>query len=83
MVTAPIIGGLLLITGAFLMFQGKIFQSTVFYLVADIIWIYLGFLTGDVIGTLFIGIGALLGLGAFIKMHYGKMHKTLHRNRGV
>ena len=73
-----IIGGILLILGAYYMFQGNIFRASIFYLTADLIWIVLSYMSGDVLGTSLIVVGALLGLGAFLKMNFGIMKKTLH-----
>jgi len=76
-----ILGGILLIIGAFFVFRGQIFISVGIYFVADICWVVLAYQQNDYIGMLLISIGMLLGLGAYIKMNTGIMHKTLHKDR--
>ena len=72
-----IIGGLLLILGAYFVFQGEVFKSVFVYFIADICWCLLAYDKGDYLGLVFITIGMLLGLGAYLKMNYGQMRKTL------
>ena len=72
-----IIGGLLLILGAYFVFKGEIFKSVFVYFIADICWCLLAYNNKDYIGLLLITIGMLLGLGAFLKMNYGTMRKSL------
>ena len=72
-----ILGGLLLILGAYFVFKGEIFKSVFVYFVADICWCLLAYNNQDYIGLLLITIGMLLGLGAFLKMNYGAMRKSL------
>lgn len=79
--TPAIIGGLLLIVGAFFTYRGEIFYSVFAYFTADICWIILSWSSGDIIGTLMVSLGMILGIGAFIKMRSGKMHKTLKKDR--
>lgn len=71
------IGGILLIFGAFLTFKGNIHKSVMVYMLADIIWIILGIMSGDYIGATLIFIGTFLGMMAWWKMNSGKMNKTL------
>lgn len=74
----PLIGGLLLILGAYLTYNGEIFKSVTVYIGADICWCILAFQNNDYIGALFIIIGTTLGILAFLKMHNGIMKKDLH-----
>ena len=74
------IGGILLMTGAWFVFKGDIFKSVMFYTVADFIWITLAILAGDYIGATMIAIGGVLGFLAFIKMHKGEFNKTLRKD---
>jgi len=71
------IGGILLIIGAYFVYNGDIFKSVGAYFLADIVWIYLAYNSGDYFGTGMVVIGTMFGVGAFIKMNYGKMRKTL------
>lgn len=72
------IGGILLIIGAFFTYKGNIHKSVMIYMLADIIWIILGIMSGDYIGALLIFIGAVLGLLAWMKMNSGIFNKTLY-----
>lgn len=79
-----IIGGLLLCIGAYLIFKGKVFKASIFYLFADTIWIYLSYSKYinsnsiyDLIGLILVITGSILGILAFLKMNKGKMRKTL------
>ena len=75
--TPAIIGGFLLVLGAFFTFQGKILRAVGVYFVADLMWVILAFQSGDIMGAIFVIAGMLLGLLAFFKMNTGKMRKTL------
>jgi len=81
--TPAMIGGILLMTGAWFVFKGDIFKSVMFYTVADFIWITLAILAGDYIGATMIAIGGVLGFLAFIKMHKGEFNKTLRKTDDV
>lgn len=74
----PLIGGLLLILGAYLTYSGEIFKSVSVYICADICWCILAFQNEDYLGATFIIIGTLLGVLAFLKMQNGIMKKDLH-----
>lgn len=76
-ITAGILGGLLMNIGAYFTFKGDIFKSIMCYLVADCMWMWLSYNSGDNIGTLLIGVGMAFGLGAYYKMHTGKLRKDL------
>jgi len=75
--TPGIIGGLLLILGSYTVYTGKIFYSVFIFFVADLCWLWLSYLQGDIFGTITIAIGMILGLLAFFKMKNNKMRKTL------
>ena len=75
--TTAMIGGILLMIGAFWVYKGNIFRSVMFYTVADIIWIMLALQAGDFIGAGMITVGGLLGFMAFLKMHKGEFKKTI------
>ncbi len=77
--TPAIMGGLLLIVGAYLTFKGEIFNSVFAYFLADVAWVVISYQNGDIPGTIMVVIGMLLGIAAFAKMHYGKMHKTIKK----
>lgn len=76
-----VLGGILLIVGSFFVFKGNIFASVGVYFVADICWVVLAYQHEDYTGMGFIIVGMLLGLGAFLKMNYGTLHKTLYKER--
>ena len=71
------LAGICLIIGAYFTYKGEIFYAVMCYLVADIVWIYLAVLVGDVQGAIFVTIGALLGVGAFLKMRFGKLKRDI------
>ena len=76
--TPALIGGILLIIGSYTVYNGKIFWSVGLFFLADCMWVTIAIGTGDFVGAGFIGVGMLLGLGAFYKMHKGKMRKNLN-----
>ncbi len=78
--TPAIIGGILLIIGAFFVSQGEIFKSVFAYFIADIVWITLAIQAGDIIGAILIIIGGILGIVAFIKMNSGQFHKSIKKS---
>jgi len=77
MLNPAIIGGVLLILGAFLTMQGKIMGAVFVYFIADCCWVLLAFQAGNIMGAVFVLTGMLLGLFAFFKMQTGKMRKNL------
>lgn len=77
MITIATLGGLLLCAGAFQSYKGKVYQAVLTYLFADICWILLAYDKGDYQGLVFIIIGTLLGIAAFVKMYRGLMRKDL------
>jgi len=78
--TPAMIGGILLILGAYQVFKGDVFRSVMFYTIADFIWVTLAILAGDYIGATMIAIGGVLGFLAFLKMHKGEFNKTLRKD---
>jgi len=70
-------GGVLLILGAFALYQGKLMWSVGLYFIADIMWVILAFKNGDTIGSIFILIGMTLGLLVFLKARSGEFVKDL------
>lgn len=72
-----LLGGILLILGAFFTFKGEVMKAVGIYFLADFCWVYIAFMTGDILGGTMVFIGMLLGLAAFLKMNFGKMRKTL------
>jgi len=76
-----IIGGILLNIGAFLTFKGKIYQSVIVYLFADVCWVIMAYEKDDIWGVISISVGVILGFLAFIKMQNGVMSKNLNGNK--
>lgn len=72
-----IMGGLLLISGAYFTYMGKIFNAVLFYAIADVCWVIIAYSSGNIIGAVFVLIGLILGILAFLKMNNGIMRKTL------
>lgn len=77
MLSPAILGGILLVVGAYFTMSGKVMIAVGVYFIADCCWVFLAFQSGDFIGSVFVLVGMLLGLLAFLKMNYGKMRKTL------
>ncbi len=75
-----ILGGILLNIGAFLTYQGRVYQAVIVYLFADLCWIVMAYMKDDYIGAFFIITGTTFGFLAYLKMKNGKMHKNLNRN---
>ena len=80
MFSFAIIGGILLNIGAYLTYKGKIYQSVIVYLFADICWIVMAFQKDDMIGAGFIVTGTIFGFLAYLKMKDGEMQKNLDEN---
>jgi len=76
----PIIGGLILIIGAYFVYKGDIFKSVFTYLIADGVWMMMAINAGNFIGAALITIGASLGILAFLKMNSGEFRKTIKKN---
>jgi len=71
------VGGILLIFGAILMFIGKIYYSSLMYVLADLCWSINSFIHGDIFGAITVNIGLILGIGSMYKMHIGLFTKDL------
>ena len=76
-----VIGGILLIIGAYFTYKGEIFKAVVVYLFVDLCWSILTYLNKDYIGLFFIIIGMLLGVLVYYKINKGIMHKTIKKDR--
>ena len=74
-----VLGGILLNIGAFLTFKGKIYQSVIVYLFADLCWIIMAYERDDYWGVLSIIVGVTFGILAFLKMRNGAMNKSLNK----
>ena len=81
MISFAIIGGIFLNIGAFLTFKGRIYESVIVFLFADICWIVMAYEKNDILGAFFILIGVIFGLLAFFKMKSGKMNKNLQKDK--
>jgi len=77
MFSFAILGGVLLNIGAYLTYKGKIYQSVIAYLFADLCWIVMAYEKQDIVGTVFIIGGTFFGFLAFLKMRDGEMRKNL------
>ena len=76
-----ILGGILLNIGAYLTYRGKIYQSVIVYLFADICWIIMAYEKEDIVGAILIIIGTLFGFLAYLKMKDGVMSKSLSEDK--
>jgi hypothetical protein len=75
--TCGLVGGFLLIVGAYLTYIGKIYWAVLIYFLADICWVIISVSNGDIAGSIMTSIGMLLGLLSFIKMNNGTLRKNL------
>ena len=80
MLSFAVIGGVFLNIGAFLVYKGRIYESVIIFLLADLCWVIMAYEKNDYLGVFFILVGVLFGLLAFIKMQTGKMQKNLNGN---
>ena len=80
-VSYAVLGGILLNFGAYLTYRGKIYQSVIIYLFADLCWIIMAYEKNDYLGALFISLGVVFGYLAFKKMRSGKMQKNLIKEK--
>lgn len=78
---ASILGGILLILGAYYTMKGNVYRAVMIYMIADVCWIFLGIAAGNYLGVFFIVIGTIMGIVAFVKMHYNVMDKKLKHNK--
>jgi hypothetical protein len=79
LLTPGVIGGILLVLGAFFTYKGNMYIAVGVYFLADIAWVVLNIQSGDIFGSICTGLGMFLGLLAFLKMHYGKMYKSIKK----
>lgn len=77
--TFAILGGILLNIGAFLTFRGKIYESVIVYLFADVCWIIMAYERDDIWGVISIIFGVTFGFLAFLKMRRGDMKKSINK----
>ena len=75
-----LLGGILLNIGAFLTFKGKIYESVIVYLFADVCWIIMAYEKDDYLGVASIIIGVTFGFLAYLKMRNGAMQKSLNKD---
>ncbi len=73
------VGGLLLIAGAFAMYFGRAQLAIGIYFLADTAWLFLSWQAGKTVGAVMIAIGMLLGAGVWLKMNSGLFVKDLKR----
>ncbi|MDY0117308.1 MAG: hypothetical protein RBR59_07020 [Sulfurimonadaceae bacterium] len=78
MISFAVIGGILLNFGAYLTFKGKIYESVIAYLFADMCWVFMAYERDDYWGMLSVSLGVAFAFLAFLKMRGGQMSKTLH-----
>lgn len=76
-----IMGGVLLIFGAYYTYVGNIFKSILIYLIADLCWLVLAICNKAWLGSLFILIGLIFAVLVFFKMNAGIFYKTISKDR--
>jgi len=70
-------GGIILIVGAYYAYQGNMYFSIISYTVADSCWITNAIEHGDVLGSIAISTGILVGLIVAVKMKTGIFSKSI------
>jgi len=78
--SAITIGGIFLILGAYYVYKGNIFYSTINYVLADGCWMYNALERDDKIGVILVGLGILSGLIVTNKMRIGEFRKTIRKD---
>lgn len=71
------IGGILLILGAWFTYRGNLYLSIILYFIADICWFIISLNSGDILGSILVLIGMVLGFCVFLKMNKGVFVKNL------
>jgi len=77
-----IIGGLSLILGATLLYNGYAFYSITAYFIADLCWLLIALLTHSYFGAISIAIGIIFSIGVWVKMNKGIFVKHLSKSKG-
>lgn len=81
MISFAVIGGMLLNLGAYLTFKGKIYESVIAYLFADMCWVLMAYERDDYWGMLSVTLGITFAFFAFLKMRGGQMSKSLNGDK--
>jgi len=76
-----IIGGLSLILGAALLYNGYAFYSIIAYFIADLCWLFIAIFTHSWFGAISIAIGIIFSIGVWIKMNKGIFVKHLSKSK--
>ena len=71
------IGGILLIIASWFTYRGNIYLSIILYFIADICWFIIALNSGDILGSVLVLIGMILGFCVFLKMNRGIFVKSL------
>jgi len=80
-VTIITLGGLYLMNASIWMYFGKVFYSSIFYIIADICWSINAYNNGDVFGSITVNTGLLLGILVTWKMKRGIFVKDLKKEK--
>ncbi len=78
--SAITIGGIFLILGAYFIYKGNIFYSTINYTLADMCWMYNALEKDDMSGVVLVGLGIISGAIVTNKMRIGKFRKTIRKD---
>ncbi len=76
-IDAATIGGVLLVLGASMTMLGNVYRAVLFYLVADLCWLYMAYETGNTWGLITVTAGTVMGFIAFLKMRRGDFLKSI------
>lgn len=76
-------GGLFLMQAAIYLYFGKIFYSSLIYVIADLAWAINAYQREDVFGFISVIFGLLMGLGVMYKMKHGIFVMDLNTRRAI
>jgi len=76
-----IIGGILMILGAWSIYIGNVKQSIIFYVLADLMWLFLSIQSGQIFGSVVVAIALVFIIFTAIKMHTGMFHSHITKDR--
>jgi len=78
---SPILGGIFLVLGAFVLYKGNALYSMALYFLADLCWLLMSVKDANTFGTISILIGIIFSTGVMFKMNTGTFHTNLNKNK--
>jgi len=72
-----VIGGLFMICASYAMYRGNAYLSIILFSIADICWVVQSIISGNIFGSVVIGVAIIFGVLTFLRMRQGTFNKTL------